>query len=230
MRERGDLCCAHEPFMYDYYVYRKVSRMPHFEVQPDHPVKYEAIRDMLLARADAGPVFFKDMAYYVVPRILDDQAFIDRVTHLFLIRDPLAALLSYYRLDAGVTLEEVGLEAQWRLYEGLRERGAAPVVIEAETVQRDTRGAMAALWQKAGLSFCEEAFEWHSPRPEDWQQVGDWHAKASKAMGIEPVDSSDLTRRQHAFAACVKDAPHLAEYLDHHMPFYKKLQSEALRV
>ena len=62
MRERGDLWCAHEPFMYDYYVNRQVARMPHFDVQPDHPVTYEAIRDMLLAEAEKGPVFLPIVA------------------------------------------------------------------------------------------------------------------------------------------------------------------------
>ena len=37
MRERGDLTCFHEPFMYDYYVHRQVRVMPHFDVMPDHP-------------------------------------------------------------------------------------------------------------------------------------------------------------------------------------------------
>ncbi|WP_283176701.1 hypothetical protein [Gemmobacter sp. 24YEA27] len=54
MRERGDLDCAHEPFMYDYYVHRAIRQMPHFDVRPDHPVSYPAIRDHLLARAAKG--------------------------------------------------------------------------------------------------------------------------------------------------------------------------------
>ena len=52
MRERGDLDCAHEPFMYDYYVHRQVRKMPHFDVQDGHPTSYGAIRDMLLARGE----------------------------------------------------------------------------------------------------------------------------------------------------------------------------------
>ena len=59
MRERGDLDCAHEPFMYDYYVHRKVRQMPFFETEKDHPVRYEDIRDMLLRRAETKPVFIK---------------------------------------------------------------------------------------------------------------------------------------------------------------------------
>ncbi len=39
MRERGDLDCAHEPFIYDYYVHRKIRVMPHFDVQEGHPTR-----------------------------------------------------------------------------------------------------------------------------------------------------------------------------------------------
>ena len=228
MRERGDLWCAHEPFMYDYYVHRQVARMPHFDVQDDHPVTYEAIRKMLLARAEQGPVFFKDMAYYVVPRILSDPEFIDRLSHVFLIRNPVASILSYYRLDAEVTLEEIGLEAQWRLFEGLRDRGAAPVVIEAEAVQADTVGLMSALWARIGLPFCQEAFEWQSEVPKDWEQVGDWHGSVSASAGIRPVDEGEAARKQKAFDACAQDAPQLKDFLAHHLPYYRKLQAQAL--
>ena len=228
MRERGDLWCAHEPFMYDYYVHRKVARMPHFDVQDDHPITYEAIRDMLLAKAREGPVFFKDMAYYVVPRILDDAGFVDRLTHVFLIRNPVASILSYYRLDAGVTLEEVGIEAQWRLFQGLQELGAAPIVIEAEAVQEDTIGVMSTLWERIGLPFRREAFEWQADVPEDWKQVGNWHGAVSASAGIRPIDAGEAARKQREFDECAKTAPHLADFLSHHRPFYQKLRAHAL--
>lgn len=54
MRERGDLDGAHEPFMYEYHVNRQTRTIPHFDVQPDHPVTCEAIRDSLIARARAA--------------------------------------------------------------------------------------------------------------------------------------------------------------------------------
>ncbi|MEO3415587.1 hypothetical protein AAFO92_13100 [Roseovarius sp. CAU 1744] len=230
MRERGDLWCAHEPFMYDYYVHRQVARMPHFDVQDDHPVTYEAIRDMLLERARQGPVFFKDMAYYVTPQILSDPAFVDRLTHLFLIRNPVASILSYYRLDPTMTLEEIGIEAQWRLYEGLRHHGLQPLVIEAESVQADTVGIMQALWARIGLPFRQDAFEWQSDIPKDWEQVGDWHGAVSSSAGIRPVDEGEAARKQREFEACAREAPQLQEFLDHHLPFYRNLQAQAMTV
>ncbi len=228
MRERGDLLCAHEPFMYDYYVYRQVARMPHFDVQDDHPITYEAIRDMLLAKAGQGPVFFKDMAYYVVPQILGDPAFVDRLAHVFLIRNPVASILSYYRLDPEMTLEEVGIEAQWKLFEALRQRGAKPVVIEAEAVQKDTVGVMSALWERIGLPFRGEAFEWQSEVPKDWEQVGDWHGAVSASAGIRPIEAGEAARKQREFEDCARSAPHLSDFLAHHLPFYQRLQAHAL--
>ena len=228
MRERGDLWCAHEPFMYDYYVHRGVARMPHFDVQPDHPVRYEDIRDMLVKRAASEPVFFKDMAYYVVPRILSDPDFIDRLTHVFLIRNPVASILSYHKLDAGLTQEEVGIEAQWRLYEALRDLGVDPVVIEAEAVQRDTRGVMSALWEKIGLPFRAQAFDWQDATPEDWQQVGSWHDAASRSSGIRPIDPEEATRKEQEFQMLCQEVPHLAGFLAHHAPYHRRLQAVAL--
>ena len=228
MRERGDLWCAHEPFMYDYYVHRRVARMPHFEVQPDHPVRYEDIRDMLVARAEDEPVFFKDMAYYVMPRILSDPEFVQRLTHVFLIRSPVASILSYYKLDPGVTAEEVGVEAQWQLYEALSGMGADPVVIEAEAVQSDAHGVMSALWQRIGLPFRAEAFEWQEAVPEDWEQVGNWHGQASNSTGIRPIDSGETARKEREFEVLRQSVPQLGAFLEQHESCYRRLKAVAL--
>ena len=214
--------------MYDYYVHRAVARMPHFDVQPDHPVDYDAIRDMLLDRADEGPVFFKDMAYYVVPRMLSDPEFIHRLTHVFLIRNPVASILSYFKLDPELTLEEIGIEAQWQLYEALIDMGADPVVIEAEAVQRDTRGVMAALWDHIGLPMQETAFDWQNVAPKDWEQVGTWHDAALASTGIRPIDADEIARKEAEFANLSATHPRLGEYLSHHAPFYRRLQKVAL--
>jgi hypothetical protein len=63
MRARGDLECLHEPFMYDYYINRSTRQLPNFDAIEDHPRSYDAIRDMILEKAERGPVFFKDMSY-----------------------------------------------------------------------------------------------------------------------------------------------------------------------
>ena len=229
MRERGDLDCAHEPFMYDYYVNRSVREMPHFEVQDDHPQTYEAIRDMLLTRAAKQPVFFKDMSYYVMPHLMKDAVFRDRLVNCFLIRNPMASIKSYFKLDPDVSLEEIGIEQQWRHYQALMDAGQTPVVIEAEAVRRDDRGTLSAMWAKIGLPFVETAFEWQTPRPADWDQVEGWHADAGTSKSIRPLTLEELTQQEEAFFAAAEGEPRMLAYLEHHMPYYLRLKAAALR-
>ncbi len=230
MRARGDLTCFHEPFMYDYYVHRAVRVMPHFDVDPALPQSYEAIRESLLAAAEAGPVFLKDMSYYVMPRIIEDPVLAPRLTNSFLIRDPVRSILSYHKLDPDLTLEEVGLEAQWRHLEALRTQGGpAPLVLEAEAVQRDTRGIMNAYWRKIGLAPAPHAFDWNGDTPpEEWQQVAGWHGDVAASRAIRPPDPEEDAKQAAAFQAAAEKAPRLRALLEHHRPFYEKLKAAAI--
>jgi hypothetical protein len=230
MRERGDLDCHHEPFMYDYYLHRKVRVMPHFEAEVDRPESYEAVRAMLLERAARGPVFIKDMSYYVFPRILDDAELAPHLVNGFLVRDPVASLPSYFKIDKDVTLEEVGLEAQARHRAALAERGIDAPVILAEDVRRDTRAAVGKLWQAMGLPPADHAFEWQSEQPEDWKQVGEWHGKVSASTGIAPITPEEEAEKQRKFDALVAAHPKAQAFYDHHLPFYEELKRHALAV
>ncbi len=224
MRERGDCTCFHEPFIYDYYVNRAVRRLPHFDIDPAAPTAFADIWAMLQRAAETAPVFFKDMSYYVVPDLLQEGAFARRISHSFLIRDPRKSILSYHKLDPEVTLEEIGLEAQWRHAVWLQETfGTEPLVIEAEAVQRDPRGTLGAYWARLGLPPAEQAFSWQAAAaPADWQQVAGWHAKASASSGIEPGPPEAETAAD--FAAAAARTPRLQRLLDHHRPFYERLK------
>lgn len=227
MRERGDLHCMHEPFMYDYYVHRKIRTMPHFDVQPDHPVSYQEIRNHLLERAETTPVFFKDMSYYVMPHILNDREFCQRVTHCFLVRDPAAAILSYFKLDPEVTLDEIGLEAQWHHFQGLADLGVEPTVLRAGDIRNDPQSVIGSLWQKIGLPNIPEAFDWQAPQPKDWQQVSGWHADVSTAKGIRPAGDAERSDKRAEFEEMAKNHPNMRRFLDHHLPYYEKLIAKA---
>jgi len=226
MRERGDLRCLHEPFMYDYYV-GQGRDFPGFTPVAGHPTEYEGIRAMLREAGREGPVFFKDMAFYVVPRMLEDPGFMAEITHSFLIRSPMASILSYHKLDPDFGLEEVGLEAQWRLYEAARDAGLNPVVIEAESVRADPRGTMRLYWEAVGLDYRAAAFDWQDP-PKDWEHVSAWHEEARTSSGIRTADAEEMLRKEMEFDALVEQVPRLRDYVEHHAPYYAKLSEVAL--
>jgi hypothetical protein len=229
IRERGDLDCAHEPFMNYFYVERKIRQMPHFEIEKDHPTCYEDVRDMLLERAERQPVFFKDMSYCAMPRIIEDHDFCRRLTNCFLIRNPVASILSYHKLDPDVTQLEIGLEAQWNHFEALLQLlDTPPVIVQAEDIRADTRSVIGALWENIGLEYRDEAFSWDDTNPDDWKQVDGWHGSVSASQSIRALTPEEIDTQNKKFEKRAKENPHLNSYLNHHMPFYTRLQERAL--
>lgn len=229
MRSRGDLACLHEPFMYDYYIHRAKKVMPHFEAQPEHPVCYDEIRALILAKAEQGPVFFKDMSYYVMPHIMADEAFVRRITHSFLIRDPMASIVSYAKLDPGMSLDEIGLEAQARHVAALQAMtGIAPVIVQSEKVQNDPEGQMKAYWAAVGLDHRPQALNFADEVPQDWQQVSGWHKDVMASKSILPWTEADIAKTQKQFAELVAREPRFASYHAHHAPFHAEMARRAI--
>ena len=225
MRERGDLKCFHEPFLYDYYVNRAVRKLVYFDPSPDQPAAYEEVRKMLLDGGEAAPVFFKDMSYYVVPRIFEDAEFVRRLTNIFLIRDPRRAIVSYHKLDPDVTMEEIGLTTQLAHVEWLEKiTGKTPYVVEAETIQENPVFTISALWEKIGLSPKPGAFSWSSEEvPEGWGEVAGWHGSVLASTGI--TSNKTVSPAEEVFETHAAKHPHLREYLDIAWPAYEALQA-----
>ena len=221
MLERGDLATLHEPFLYLYYVHDARKRLPHLDVDPRRPTSYEAIRAMILETASTRPVFVKDMCYYVKDRIHDDVDFIRRMSSTFLVRDPAQSIPSYYRLDPGVTLEEIGCEAQYRCFERFGEvSGHAPLVIDAQDLVEDPAGTLRAYCRALELPFMPQALAWDAELPEAWRDVGAWHADLAGSTGIALPRPSGRPG--------LDAAPHLRGYYEHHLPFYAKMRAHRL--
>lgn len=228
MRERGDCRVFHEPFLGYYYSRRTERALPlHHTDREQMPDTYEAVRDALLVAGRSGPVFFKDMSYYIVPPILSDPDFSERLVNVFLIRDPRRSIASYFKLDPLMTLPEIGLEAQWRHCCALAEtQGTTPLVVCAEDIQRDPRETLAEVWRRAGLEFVDGAFEWQSGEvPRDWERVAGWHGNVLASTGIAAATDD----AQDVFDRAAAKAPHLREFLAHHEPYYVKLRELAHR-
>ena len=224
MLERGDMASLHEPFLYLYYVHDAKRRLPHHDIDRERPASYEDIRSMILDTARTRPVFVKDMCYYVGDYIHADEGFIRRMTSTFLIRDPERSIPSYYRLDPGVTLEEIGCEAQYRHFERVSEiTGEIPVVIDAADLAEDAAGTLRAYCRALELPFMPQALEWDEKLPAAWQDLSWWHADLAGSRGIAKPARPAGSGRPGLDAA-----PHLRDYYEHHLPFYRMMRAHRL--
>ena len=204
--------------------------MPHFEAEEDRPSDFNAIVEQMFKAAQRAPVFSKDMAYYVLPEIYHHPNLAHELQHVFLIRDPRRAILSYHKLDPNIQLVEVGLESQWKLFQWLeKHNNSAPLVMRAEDIQDDPQKIISMMWQQTGLEHKAEAFEWgQDDAPKDWKQVSTWHRSTLNRRSIERETTSEETL-QMKFDSAAKSTPRLRSLLKHHLPFYQKLDARALR-
>lgn len=227
-RARGDVKCFHEPFMYHYYLGEGRGSFPHFDPQEGHPRSYTDIKAMLFNAADAGPVFFKDMSYYVMPDVLMDDELVDHVSNVFLVRDPRRSIASYYKLDPNVSLAEIGVESQYRHAAHIAERkGAWPVVLEAERMQAAPGASAEALFAAGGLPPAPHALDLTGVgTPKEWEGVKNWHREALANDRIRAPET--LPDANEVFEAAARKAPRLRAMLDHHWPFYEKMREHAL--
>lgn len=219
MRQRGDMTVYHEPFMADYYTHRAARPFAMLETGGKTWVDYPVMRDRIVQAATIRPVFFKDMSYYVLPRLPKDPEFAERCHNLFLIRDPRRTIASYWKKDPEFSLEEVGLEAQWHHVETLRSWGLDLKVILAENLASDPRSVLTKVWDWAGLPYID-AFEWDANQtPEGWGHVAGWHPEVIGSTGLtaDPRDPDEV------FETAAKHASHLRSYLAHHQPFFDQL-------
>ncbi len=231
MRAREDVSCFHEPFMYYYYKQLGIRTMPHFDAEDDHPREYEAIWAMLQKQALKSPVFVKDMSYYIYQKVLSDESLCKQLTNTFLIRNPLKSIISYHKLDAALSLEEIGLDAQWNLYHGLEEKmGVESVVIEAESVQENPEKMLQWFCNSIGLKYKSQALKWENTAiPKAWESVQTWHAEISNSTSIKRPEYSTDAELEQQFIDYAKSAkaPQLIDYLHYHRKYYDLLKSVA---
>ena len=183
---------------------------------------------MLLQRAEAGPVFVKDMSYYILDLMLDDAPFAKRLTNTFLIRDPARSIVSYHRLDPEFTLEEVGLEAECRHFRWLTGLlGEPPPVIDAADLVADAAATLRAYAGAIGVEFLAHSLEFRKPPPDDWSPVASWHRAVSNASGIQAGGSACAS---DAAASTLDAQPRLRACYERHLPYYEELRQHRLRI
>jgi len=222
MRERGDLDVLHEPFLYYYYLSSESPaqhlQFADFDPDPQRPISYADIRADILHRSSKQPVFFKDMAFYIVDRLSADDEFAAAATHTFLIRDPAESIVSYYHRDPNFTCTEVGLEAQWQLFQWLRDNDHQPRVVTADEIKRAPEQSMARYWQKVDLIDMPSALQWQSTTPDDWKSVAAWHGDAINSGAIRAPDNT----RDYRAELAELGQPY-TDFEKIHRPFYDLL-------
>lgn len=206
MRQRGDLACFHEPFGMAWYQgpeARAPRPAPADRQRPE--ATFEKIWNDIQEAAEKRPVFVKDMPHHTDH--MWDDAFLDRITHSFLIRDPVKVLASLYRsyqkagMEDGFEAHEISFGPQQLLFDLLRARGETPPVLDSDDLLEDPGTMVLTYCGAIGIPFIRAALSWEPGARDDvlWYDGNDeiWHASLRDSDGLKPiprkhVDPGDL--------------------------------------
>jgi hypothetical protein len=215
MMERGDLTVMHEPFS-------NRAAQGSFELAGQAFGSDPELLGRILELAAAGPVFVKETTDYGYPELLGDPRLAHDVANTFIVRDPAEAIASHHAMNPALTLDEVGFERCWELFELVRTAtGTVPVVIDAADLVARPAELVEAYCQRVGLPFLAHALSWQPGERPEWARTAPWHRAAAGTAGIEA--------RPASYPETVHTHPRLAAYERHHRPFYDRLRAHRLR-
>jgi hypothetical protein len=220
---RPDTLAVDEPFYAAYLVATGL----------DHPMREAVIAagdpdpERVAQAMSEGPLpdgvavhYQKHMTHHMLAAF--PRGWINRVTNVFLIRDPRLVLASYVRKRESVQLDDVGFRQQAEIFARVADRtGAAPVVVEGRDLLAAPEPMLRLLCAKTGISFDPHMLHWPpGPRPEDGAWAPHWYGAVWQSTGFGPPP-----------ADAVPDLPDaLRRVAEAAMPFYEQLRPHRLRV
>lgn len=176
----------------------------------------KAIREILLGKYDKPIAFFKQMAHHLIGL---DESFLLEMDNVLLIRDPAAIIHSYNKVIPNPSMEDIGIEKMYSLYQFLSKTGKLAAVVDSRELLADPASVLRQLCQRLDIPFDEAMLSWRpGARPEDGVWARYWYSRVHQSSGFEPYRelSFELPPRLQALASACR-------------PFYDQLYEVAIK-
>lgn len=214
MMERNDLVVLHEPFC-------NLRDHGMTEVGGRTVRAVGDLKDTLVRLAQRRFVFLKETTDSSHSSVLDDDDFIARVTHSFLVRRPDEIAASYHALKPDMECEEVGIENLWSIYVKAAELSSSPPpVVDSDDLVADPVTTMTSYCHAVGLPFIGDSLTWAPGHRPEWRLTTRWHESIAQ--------STHFADRPTAYEATAENTPRLAQFSSHHWKFYERLRARRI--
>jgi hypothetical protein len=166
----------------------------------DHPGKEEilasqendgekVVHEIILGEYDKPVVFFKQMTHHLVEL---NEDFLGKVYNILFIRDPKQIISSYAQVRPDVTMQDIGVEKQWYLFNSLKEKNYHCVVLDSNEILKSPEKVLYSLCDALEIPFYKEMLHWKTgPKKEDGVWAKYWYDNVHKSTGFEKQKTSD---------------------------------------
>ena len=217
---RPDTAVTDEPLYAHYLKVTGVAHPGREEVLAAHESDWRKVADQLTGPVPGGRAIWyqKHMAHHLLPMI--ERAWLDQLTHAFLIREPDEMVASLLKTFPGAGLADTGLPQQCEIFDRVAGRnGRAPPVVLASDVLKEPRAQLEGLCDALGIRFLPGMLAWPAgPRDTDGAWAPHWYAAVESSTGFEPY------RRRQANLNAAQE-----RLVDECRPWYEKLYALRLR-
>ena len=193
--ERKDFEVFHEPYSEAYYFSneRQSDRYIQCLKKKIHKNNYKSIRtkiddkQMLIKHT----IFIKDMAFHVKNKY---QQTIDlNAKHAFIIRKPINALSSQYKLLKDFNEIEAGYTELYTLYNYISENSThKPFLFDGDNLQKNPKITYSNFCKYMDLPFSKKDLNWNKRKIKEWGIWENWHKDASNSTKITYSHKKDI--------------------------------------
>ena len=235
---RGDFKTIFEPCLPIYWRERNEPGVQGHQDYEGWPVVYEEVIDKIFGMAEEQPLFIKECPYHAVADYVADDKYMERVTHMFQIRNPKYVILSFWKVIGGqraIKLEDIGPIASNIIFERVTEMGKhamncgkTPLIVDGDDFQNDPEGIMAAWCDAVGVEYMPESLTWEPEWRPEYDHFAGFYGDVSQSTGIEP-NKEAFMYDEKVVTAMFNDLPMLNLLYEHLLPLYEKLYALRLK-
>jgi len=166
----------------------------------DHPGKEEVlasqendgekvVKEIILGEYTKPVAFFKQMTHHLV-ELRED--FLGKVYNILFIRDPKQIISSYAQVRPNVTMQDIGIEKQWHLFNSLKEKNYHCIVLDSNEILKAIEKSLCSLCDALEIPFYKEMLHWKAgPKKEDGVWAKYWYENVHKSTGFEKQKTSN---------------------------------------
>jgi len=177
----------------------------------DHPGKEEVlasqendgekvVQQIILGEYDKPVAFFKQMTHHLV-EINED--FLGKVNNILFIRDPKQIISSYAQVRSDVTMQDIGIEKQWHLFNFLKEKKYHCIVLDSNEILKAPEKVLCSLCDALEILFYKEMLHWEAgSKKEDGVWAKHWYGNVHRSTGFEKQKTSDRALPEYLEPLC----------------------------
>ena len=216
--QRQDTTVIDEPFYAHYLLATGVDHPGREATIASMSADTAAIQQSFFDFDDTAVLFLKDMAHHLIDM---DLSFLDRVTNLFLIRNPQELIASFAAVIDTPTMQDIGLQHEWELFQKISQaNGHPPVVLDSGDLLQDPERMLCTLCDALEIPRDLSMASWQAgSRPEDGTWAKYWYKGVHQSTGFARRVSSGRPMPEHC-----------RPLYEAALPYYHQLSAHAIKI